>query len=72
MFKSVQELTPTHRNYDHVASLWEHEKWLPAAAVKLAKSHYSAYMVRRMDGLRVISLNTDLCQSFMVDWQMSY
>ncbi|KAF9469756.1 sphingomyelin phosphodiesterase [Collybia nuda] len=47
-------------NYDHVASLWKHEQWLPDAAVKLAKSHYSAYMVRRSDGLRIISLNTNL------------
>ncbi|RDB29530.1 Sphingomyelin phosphodiesterase [Hypsizygus marmoreus] len=46
-------------NYDHVAGLWKHEKWLPDAAVKLAKAHYSAYMVKRMDGLRIISLNTD-------------
>ncbi|KAL0951686.1 hypothetical protein HGRIS_008364 [Hohenbuehelia grisea] len=47
-------------NYDHVAALWKHEGWLPDAAVKLARAHYSAYMVRRADGLRVISLNTDL------------
>ncbi|KAF8079019.1 Metallo-dependent phosphatase-like protein [Lyophyllum atratum] len=47
-------------NYDHVASLWKHEKWLPDAAVTLAKAHYSAYMVKRADGLRVISLNTDM------------
>ncbi|KAF9011062.1 Metallo-dependent phosphatase-like protein [Cyathus striatus] len=47
-------------NYDHVAALWQHENWLPDSAVKLAKAHYSAYAVRRMDGLRVISLNTNL------------
>ncbi|KAI0660496.1 sphingomyelin phosphodiesterase [Cubamyces menziesii] len=47
-------------NYDHVASLWEHEGWLPQSAVDLARSHYAAYMVRRTDGLRVITLNTDL------------
>ncbi|KAG5341682.1 hypothetical protein C0989_007909 [Termitomyces sp. Mn162] len=39
-------------NYDHVADLWKHEKWLPGAAVQLAKKHYAAYMVKRMDGLR--------------------
>ena len=49
-------------NYDHVASLWEHEKWIPESAVSLAKAHYSAYMVRRQDGLRIITLNTDLCE----------
>ena len=47
------------RNYDHVSSLWEHEKWLPQAAVDLARANYAAYMVRRTDGLRIITLNTD-------------
>ncbi|PPQ90943.1 hypothetical protein CVT25_008254 [Psilocybe cyanescens] len=47
-------------NYDHLASLWEHEKWLPEAAVNLARSHYAGYMVKRSDGLRIISLNTNL------------
>ncbi|KNZ72246.1 Sphingomyelin phosphodiesterase [Termitomyces sp. J132] len=50
-------------NYDHVADLWKHEKWLPAAAVQLAKRHYAGYMVKRMDGLRVIALNTDILYS---------
>src|SRR5882762_8448500 len=49
------------RNYDHVASLWQYEKWLPEAAVQLARTHYSGYAVQRADGLRVISLNTNLC-----------
>jgi len=48
-------------NYDHLASLWQHENWLPEAAVQLARAHYAAYAVQRTDGLRVISLNTDLC-----------
>ena len=47
-------------NYDHVAGLWKHENWLPESAIQLAKAHYAAYMVRRQDGLRVISLNTDM------------
>ncbi|KZP10094.1 sphingomyelin phosphodiesterase [Athelia psychrophila] len=47
-------------NYDHVAELWGYEGWLPAAAVKQAKSTYSAYSVQRSDGLRIISLNTNL------------
>jgi predicted phosphodiesterase len=46
-------------HYDHVASLWEHEDWLPEAAVQLARTHYGGYAVKRQDGLRVISLNTD-------------
>ncbi|KAJ7455920.1 Metallo-dependent phosphatase [Mycena galericulata] len=47
-------------NYDHLAALWQHEDWLPAAAVDLARAHYSAFMVKRQDGLRIISLNTDM------------
>ncbi|KAJ6485920.1 Metallo-dependent phosphatase-like protein [Mycena sanguinolenta] len=47
-------------NYDHLASLWQHEEWLPESAVELAKKFYSAFMVKRQDGLRIISLNTDL------------
>jgi sphingomyelin phosphodiesterase len=51
-----------YRNYDHVAGLWQHEGWLPDAAVEFAQSHYAAYMVKRTDGLRIITLNTDLCK----------
>ncbi|KAF7347369.1 SER THR protein phosphatase family protein [Mycena venus] len=47
-------------NYDHLAALWQHEDWLPESAVELAKAHYSAFMVKRVDGLRIISLNTDM------------
>ncbi|KAI0778609.1 sphingomyelin phosphodiesterase [Trametes elegans] len=50
-------------NYDHVASLWEHEGWIPHSVVDQARAHYAAYMVRRQDGLRVITLNTDLWYS---------
>ena len=56
------------RNYDHIASLWQHEQWLPEAAVQLARSHYAGYMVKRLDGLRVISLNTNLCKSKLMDY----
>lgn len=42
-----------------MAGLWQHEKWLPDSAVDLARAHYGAYMVRRVDGLRIITLNTD-------------
>ncbi|KAI5824164.1 hypothetical protein K523DRAFT_420982 [Schizophyllum commune Tattone D] len=47
-------------NYDHLASLWAHEEWLPEAAVQLARTHYGGYMAKRADGLRIISLNTNL------------
>ena len=49
------------RNYDHVSGLWAHENWLPQGAVQQAKAHYGAYSVQRQDGLRIITLNTDLC-----------
>ena len=55
-------LTFSYRNYDHVASLWAHEKWLPDAAVKLARAHYGAFSVQRADGLRIIALNDDFCR----------
>jgi len=54
------------RNYDHVAGLWKHENWLPQAAVALARTHYAAYMVKRVDGLRIITLNTDMCTVFAI------
>jgi hypothetical protein len=54
------------RNYDHVAGLWKHENWLPQAAVALARAHYAAYMVKRVDGLRIITLNTDMCTSLVI------
>ncbi|KAH7886007.1 Metallo-dependent phosphatase [Phlebopus sp. FC_14] len=46
--------------YDHVTALWEHQGWLPAASVESSRAHYAAYMVKRADGLRIISLNTNL------------
>ena len=57
----IHHLTNIIRNYDHVAGLWQHEQWLPEAAVELARAHYGAYMVQRVDGLRIITLNTDFC-----------
>lgn len=46
--------------YDHVTALWEYQGWLPAASVDYSRAHYAAYMVKRTDGLRIISLNTNL------------
>ncbi|KAH7914741.1 Metallo-dependent phosphatase-like protein [Hygrophoropsis aurantiaca] len=46
--------------YDHVSALWRHQHWLPEASIEMARLHYSAYMVKRVDGLRIISLNTNL------------
>ncbi|KAJ4472551.1 Metallo-dependent phosphatase [Lentinula edodes] len=47
-------------NYDHVSSLWEHEGWLKNSVAQSAKAHYAAYSVQRSDGLKIISLNTNL------------
>ncbi|KAI0094211.1 Metallo-dependent phosphatase-like protein, partial [Irpex rosettiformis] len=47
-------------NYEHLAGLWSHEGWLPGSAVQEARVHYAGYGVQRGDGLRVISLNTDM------------
>lgn len=46
-------------NYDHVSSLWEYEGWINETVANYARTHYAAYMVRRTDGLRIITLNTD-------------
>ncbi|KAI0027960.1 sphingomyelin phosphodiesterase [Vararia minispora EC-137] len=47
-------------NYDHVASLWKEKGWISESVAQLARAHYAGYMVRRQDGLRIITLNTDL------------
>lgn len=31
----------------------------------MARAHYAAYMVKRVDGLRIITLNTDMCMSLV-------
>ncbi|KAF8140481.1 Metallo-dependent phosphatase [Boletus edulis] len=46
--------------YDHITSLWNYEGWLPEDSVEFSRAHYAAYMVKRTDGLRIISLNTNL------------
>lgn len=56
-------IVTTTRNYDHVSALWEDEGWLDESTVQAAKTHYAAYSVQRSDGLRIISLNTNLCKS---------
>ncbi|KAF9486347.1 Metallo-dependent phosphatase [Pholiota conissans] len=49
-------------NYGHVAGLWEQKGWIPQSAVAVARAHYAGYMVKRVDGLRIITLNTDMCR----------
>ena len=58
-------LKALYRNYDHVAKLWEEEQWIPQSAVAQARAHYAAYSVQRTDGLRIITLNTDLCKRLL-------
>jgi len=54
------------RNYDHVSALWLHEGWISEGTVDIARAHYAAYMVRRADGLRIITMNADLCASSLL------
>lgn len=63
----MSSLKLLYRNYDHVSSLWELENWINEKTAKEAKAHYAAYSVQRKDGLRIITLNTDLCKSKAVD-----
>ena len=46
-------------NYDHVASLWQHNGWISSATANEARLHYAAYSVLNHYGLRIITLNTD-------------
>lgn len=47
-------------NYDHLAALWELEEWISPETAQQARTHYAAYAVQRQDGLRIITLNTDM------------
>ncbi|OSX58747.1 hypothetical protein POSPLADRAFT_1048946 [Postia placenta MAD-698-R-SB12] len=49
-------------NYDHLAALWELEEWISPETAQQARTHYAAYAVQRQDGLRIITLNTDMCK----------
>ncbi|KAH7917911.1 sphingomyelin phosphodiesterase [Leucogyrophana mollusca] len=46
--------------YDHISSLWAYEGWLPEESLEFARTHYAGYTVKRTDGLRIISLDTNL------------
>ncbi|EED84307.1 predicted protein [Postia placenta Mad-698-R] len=48
------------KNYDHLAALWELEEWISPETAQQARTHYAAYAVQRQDGLRIITLNTDM------------
>lgn len=43
--------------------MWSYEGWLPEESVEFARTHYAAYTVKRPDGLRIISIDTDICES---------
>ena len=52
----------TYRLYEHVSSMWEYEGWLPQNVTEYASTHYAAYAVKRTDGLKIITLDTDICE----------
>ncbi|KAG1817992.1 sphingomyelin phosphodiesterase [Suillus subaureus] len=57
--------------YEHISSMWQYEGWLPEATVAYASTHYAAYAVTRPDGLKIISLDTNLWYTY-VDNYYSY
>lgn len=63
-FWNFRPLLMSSRLYDHVSTMWYYEGWLPEASVEYARTHYAAYSVKRPDGLRIISIDTDMCTSF--------
>lgn len=54
------------RLYEHISSMWNYEGWLPEESVEFARAHYAAYTVKRPDGLRIISIDTDMCKSTLL------
>jgi hypothetical protein len=52
----------THRLYEHISSMWYHEGRLPEESVAFAWTEYAAYAVKRPDGLRILSLDSDMCE----------
>ncbi|KAG0140651.1 hypothetical protein CROQUDRAFT_52923 [Cronartium quercuum f. sp. fusiforme G11] len=50
-------------NYENVARLWARNKWLPEDVAEKSKAHYGAYAVERYDGLKIISINTEMWYS---------
>ncbi|KAG2030028.1 hypothetical protein BDR03DRAFT_936749 [Suillus americanus] len=48
--------------YEHISSMWEYEGWVPEVVVTYASTHYTAYAVTCPDGLKIISLDTNLCE----------
>ncbi|EGG08061.1 uncharacterized protein MELLADRAFT_35173 [Melampsora larici-populina 98AG31] len=47
-------------NYDHLSRLWFHNHWISDDVAKIARAHYGGYAVKRYEGLKIITLNTDL------------
>ncbi|KAG0703316.1 sphingomyelin phosphodiesterase [Suillus ampliporus] len=46
--------------YEHISSMWQYEGWLPEESIAYAATHYAAYAVKRTDGLKIISIDTNL------------
>lgn len=52
--------TLTNRLYDHVAKIWEKNDWISSIEAEHARSHNAMFMTRPLEGLKLITLNTDL------------
>lgn len=48
-------------NYEHVSRLWEWYGWINSSTQAEAALHYGAYAVTHPLGVRIITLNGDLC-----------
>ncbi|OAX38504.1 sphingomyelin phosphodiesterase, partial [Rhizopogon vinicolor AM-OR11-026] len=46
--------------YEHVSAMWQYEGWLAENVTEYAATHYAAYAVKRTDGLKIISLDTNI------------
>jgi hypothetical protein len=55
-------MTTALRLYEHISSMWEYEGWVSEVAVAYASAHYAPYAMTRLDGLKIISLDTNLCE----------
>ncbi|KZF23874.1 Metallo-dependent phosphatase [Xylona heveae TC161] len=47
-------------HYSFLASLWKNEGWIESSAAHYAKTHYAAYATITPQGLKVISINTNV------------
>lgn len=61
----LNSLNPTYLsqalswNFNHLASLWEHARWINADESEQVRTHYGAYSKLHTKGLRIITFNSD-------------